>query len=73
MTFEEMRDGLDDHLMQTLYVARAAGHMVDREAPCCSRAGPAPAAPSGLALASTQTVASRLSSPAWRSSWLRYG
>ena len=28
MTFEEMRDGLDDHLMQTLYVARAAGDMV---------------------------------------------
>ena len=74
MTFEEIRDGLDDHLMQTLYVARATGDMFDREAPCCSWAGPAPAARVPASRSHRpRRWHRRLSSPAWRSSWLRYG
>jgi NAD(P)-dependent dehydrogenase (short-subunit alcohol dehydrogenase family) len=59
MSFEEMRDGLDDHLMQTLYVARAAGDMVRPGGTLLFMGGTGARRPRpGLALASTQTVAS---------------
>ena len=66
----EMRDGLDDHLMQTLYVARAAGDIVRPGGALVFMGGTGARRPRpGLALVSrpSSRVAGS-SSPAWRSS-----
>jgi NAD(P)-dependent dehydrogenase (short-subunit alcohol dehydrogenase family) len=59
MSFEEMRDGLDDHLMQTLKVARAAGGVVRPGGTLVFMGGTGARRPGpGLTLATTQTNAS---------------